>query len=248
MKNRFYWLLPLMVLGGCASIPTAAPVGIAPVAKVGENVPSEDPAIWDFHALGAINGKPGLFRSAAPLRDLTKAATVDPTSAPARATAAERMQSLAARGIRTIVSFEDASSTEKEDKSAWIALEKSAAAQAGIAYVSCPLANSGTGSLQDESDAAVLTQLQAIDTQIMQRAQNGGVLLHCSAGHDRTGIVVAYLRLKYQHWTADRAIQEMRDMGHNWIKYSSNGGVSSWHEDHVRALAALLAGAAPASK
>jgi hypothetical protein len=34
----------------------------------------------------------------------------------------------------------------------------------------------------------------------------------------------------------------MRFYGHNWIKNSKNGGISSWHEDHVRAIAENLKG------
>jgi len=41
-----------------------------------------------------------------------------------------------------------------------------------------------------------------------------------------------------QHWSVDAAINEMRRLGHNWPKYSHNGGISSWHEDHLRAMVA----------
>jgi protein-tyrosine phosphatase family protein len=71
------------------------------------------------------------------------------------------------------------------------------------------------------------------------------VLFHCSAGHDRTGIVAAYMRLKYQHWPVDQAIDEMRRYGHNWPKFSHDGGTSSWHEEHLRAIDKLLSNAAP---
>jgi hypothetical protein len=72
-------------------------------------------------------------------------------------------------------------------------------------------------------------------------AKTGGVVFHCSAGHDRTGIVAAFIRIKYEHWPVDQAIDEMRRYGHNWLKFSNNGGTSSWHEDHLRAIATLLA-------
>ena len=41
---------------------------------------------------------------------------------------------------------------------------------------------------------------------------------------------------EYEHWSVDQAIDEMRRLGHNWVKYSHNGGMSSWHEDHLRAI------------
>ncbi len=60
------------------------------------------------------------------------------------------------------------------------------------------------------------------------------------AGHDRTGIVAAYIRLKYEKWPLDQAIEEMRRLGHNWVKYSANGGESSWHEGHLKAISEML--------
>jgi protein tyrosine phosphatase (PTP) superfamily phosphohydrolase (DUF442 family) len=235
LQRRSHLLLALLLLSACAS----APHSPLDLNSVGEKAPSEDPAILDFHSVGTFQNAT-LFRSAAPLRDLVKKGALDPDSPEARAVASDRMASLRARGIRTIISFEHADPTESEDKTAWIALEKSAAAQAGLNYVSCPLVNSGPKSLEDMSDQDALTALASVDREIARDASAGAILIHCSAGHDRTGIVVAYLRLKYDHWTPDRAIAEMRYFGHNWPKYSHNGGASSWHEDHVRAIASLL--------
>ena len=45
---------------------------------------------------------------------------------------------------------------------------------------------------------------------------------------------------QYEHWPVDQAIDEMRRYGHNWPKFSHNGGVSSWQEDHLRAIAKLI--------
>jgi hypothetical protein len=90
------------------------------------------------------------------------------------------------------------------------------------------------------TDQQVMDWADAITAEIFKDADNGGVVFHCSAGHDRTGIIAAYIRLKYQHWPIDQAIDEMRRLGHNWVKFSRNGGVSSWHEDHLRAIAVLL--------
>jgi protein tyrosine phosphatase (PTP) superfamily phosphohydrolase (DUF442 family) len=235
LRRHLSWLVLLVGSAACSLIPSPS----IDLNAVGEKATSEDPAIGDFHALGVINGYDRLFRSAAPLRDLIKNASLRPDSEEARAIAADRMASLRSRGIRTIIAFETADSAEAEDKAAWIALERAAAQQAGLSYLSCPLANSGPDSLETMSDQEVLAALVALDRVIFQNAAKGGVLIHCSAGHDRTGIVVAFLRLKYDHWTADRAIEEMRFFGHNWPKYSHNGGTSSWHEDHIRALAAL---------
>jgi hypothetical protein len=82
--------------------------------------------------------------------------------------------------------------------------------------------------------------MNRIAQEILDDSKMGGVAYHCSAGHDRTGIVSAFIRMKYQHWSVEEAIAEMRRLGHNWPKYSANGGESSWHEDHLRAIAAKL--------
>jgi hypothetical protein len=225
--RRLLPLLPVLVLSACTLSSPA----------VGERIPSEDPVILNFHALGLINGH-SLFRSASPLRDLIKKNTLAPGSPEARAAAADRMASLRARGIRTIVALDYPDPSEADDRAAWIALEESAAQQAGINYVSSPLVNSGPDSLETMSDQQVLHALSAVDRLLFQNP--AGILIHCSAGHDRTGIVIAFLRLKYDHWSADRAIEEMRFFGHNWPKYSHNAGASSWHEEHLRAIAVLL--------
>ena len=209
--------------------------------QVGEKVPSEDVIIKDLHSLGLIEGHANIFRSASPVRDL-----VDDSgelSPDASSDAKKRMQHLYDLGIRTVISFENPNQTESngEDGKAKatkskIALEKAAAEQAGLKFVSHPITNSGKNSLEDMSDADVCKLLDPISQEILDRAGEGGVLFHCSAGHDRTGIMAAYMRLKYQHWPVDQAIDEMRRFGHNWPKFSANGGSSSWHEEHLKTI------------
>jgi protein tyrosine/serine phosphatase len=145
-------------------------------------------------------------------------------------------------GIRTVISFQNPASNEEnaQEINRAISLEKSAATQAGLTYVPYPMANSGPNSLENMSDAAVLQWLQSVADEIFKDSTTGGVAFHCTAGHDRAGIVAAYLRLKYEHWPVQQAIDEMRRYGHNWPKFSNNGGVSSWHEDHLRAIAKML--------
>ena len=145
-------------------------------------------------------------------------------------------------GIRTIVSLESGDASDEKGAAAkvaqgrWVALEKASAAEAGIAFVSLPLSNAGPNSLETLSDGEVLKLLDQAAGEILRDARTGGVLFHCAAGHDRTGIVAGYLRIKYQHWPVEQAIEEMRRLGHNWVKYSDNGGTESWHEAHSATL------------
>ena len=210
----------------------------APVAV--ELVPSEDLQIKDFHSLGLIDGEVDIFRCSSPVRDL-------PTPDEAR----ERFQHLYSLGIRTVITLEDPNQpdeqkgnsidqTRLEQAKERYALEQQAAAQTGITLVNHPMNNAGPNSFQTMTDAQVKDWLDTVTQDVLQRAKTGGVVFHCSAGHDRTGMVAAYIRIKYEHWSVDQAIDEMRRDGHNWRKFSNNGGISSWHEDHLRAIAKML--------
>jgi protein tyrosine/serine phosphatase len=155
------------------------------------------------------------------------------------------MKRLRDLGIRTIVDLEEPdpasiksnSPADVKAKLQWLSLERDAAAKCGIIVIYHPLENKGENSLETSSDAEAKKRLDSVCEQIFARLEDGGVLFHCAAGHDRTGITAAYIRMKYQHWSVDEAIDEMRRLGHNWPKYSKNGGVSSWDEDHLRAIA-----------
>ncbi len=225
--------------------PTTAPT--TPHSLVGERIPSEDPAIKDFHSLGVINGQANLFRSASPVRDIVKKGAA-PVDAAAIAEADARMKRLASLGIRTIIDLETPdpasiktnSASQVAAKLQWLSLERDAAARAGITLLYHPIENKGENSIKTMSDADVQKLLDNVTDDIFSHAKSGGVLFHCSAGHDRTGITTAYIRIKYQHWPVDEAIAEMRRLGHNWPKYSNNGGLSSWDEDHLRAIAQTL--------
>ena len=207
------------------------------VAAVGERVPSEDPQIKDFHSLGLIDGRVDIFRCSSPVHDLH---TIED--------AVQKDQHLHDLGIRTVVSLEDPGVADDHGDTAKLKqtkqrfeLETEAAAQTGIKFINYPMNNSGPNSFETMTDEQVRDWLEMVSGDILRRAKAGGVVFHCSAGHDRTGMVAAYIRIKYEHWPVDQAIDEMRRYGHNWKKYSKNGGVSSWQEDHLRAIARMLA-------
>jgi protein-tyrosine phosphatase len=218
--------------------------------SVGERVPSEDSILKDFHSLGLLDGRVDIFRCASPVRDLgTLTATTRQCEAQISAAKA-RIGRLHYLGIRTIVCLEDPENSETDNDAAGLAkakqlkarltIERAAAIEGGIDFIMMPMANSGPHSLENMSDVEVLNWLEQVTDEILKDAKTGGVIFHCSAGHDRTGMVAAFIRMKYEHWPVDQAIDEMRRYGHNWVKYSKNGGISSWHEDHLRAIAQML--------
>jgi hypothetical protein len=210
--------------------------------------PSEDPVIKNLHWLGPINGQTNILRCASPTMDLAEQMkTAKPTEDDLKL-ARERMQRLHNLGIRTVISFQHQTpptQTETNAERIAVALEKLAAKEVGLTYVAYPMSNKGKNSFEDMSDDAVIKLLDPISEDIFKFAQAGGVAFHCKAGKDRTGIMAGYLRLKYQHWTPDEAIAEMRRYGHSWNKFTKNGATNSWHESHLRAIAKSLNPPAP---
>jgi Tyrosine phosphatase family len=251
MQKRISWLiaccicLALMIQSHVAlAVDSTTRLATARNPAVGEKVPSEDSIVPDFHSLGLINGQLNIFRSACPVRDIAKKMSSTRPSDDQLKEAQARMQHLYDLGIRTIISFQNPSPNSNDagdrETAAGIDLERGAAEDVGIHFLLRPMSNSGPNSLQTMTDQQVLQWVDAMSVEIFADAKTGGVLFHCSAGHDRTGIVAAYLRIKYEHWNVEQAIDEMRRYGHNWLKFSADGGVSSWHEQHLRAIAALL--------
>jgi Tyrosine phosphatase family len=253
IRRRFVFHLcaGCSVAAGCFGPPLRAETPPKPAdgtlqTQVGERVPSDDPVIPDLHSLGLVCGHTNIFRSACPVRDLAKTPTSELSNAEKLSAAQSRMRRLRSLGIETIISFEDPQKSEPEDipypshqtdvKRPAVALEQEAAEIEGIRFVSRPIINAGPDSLEDMSDEEVRKLLDSTSRAIFDAADQGGVLFHCSAGHDRAGIVTAYIRIKYQHWPVDEAIAEMRRYGHNWPKFSRDGGHSSWHEEHLRAI------------
>jgi protein-tyrosine phosphatase len=220
--------------------------------EVGEKVPSDDPVIQNFHAIGLVDGHTNIFRSACPVRDLADTPASVMNDDEKLAETEVRLKRLYAMGIRTIISFEDPHKIDPEDIPfpsgrehptirASVNMEQPIAAKVGIRYLSRPIINGGPHSLEDMSSDEVEELLDARAQEVLAAAADGGVLYHCSAGHDRAGIVTAYIRLKYQHWPVEEAIAELRRYGHNWPKYSHPGEPASWHETHLRAIAQKLA-------
>ncbi len=227
----------------------AATTAPAAAAHAGERVPSEDTVVKDLHSLGLIDGRVNVFRCACPVRDLGKAVEGGERTWPLDE-AVVRMKHLHDLGITTVIDLEDPAQVEGKIKvvdsatgqliKPSFALERAAAEKAGIRLLSRPLRNSGKNSLEELSDEAALKLIEPIAGEILAAAKSGGVAFHCSAGHDRTGIVAGFIRIKYQHWPASEAIDEMRRFGHNWEKFSHPGGQCSWHEEHLRGFENII--------
>lgn len=220
--------------------------GEAPANVALPKASSEDRLVPNYHSLGEIAGRTNIVRCANPVGEIADRLNgLDPTDAD-RQQAKARMQHLYDSGVRTVVTLqrqEPPTDTWKNPEYPAVALEMAAAKEAGLTYVAYSMGNRGKDplSLQYMPDDTVFKLMESITDDIVKRSETGGVAFHCKSGKDRTGLVAAYLRVKYQHWTADDAILEMRQNGHVWQKFLKPGNSYSWHENHLRAVAAMLA-------
>jgi protein tyrosine/serine phosphatase len=84
-----------------------------------------------------------------------------------------------------------------------ISVENQTAESLGLKFVSIPLSP-----FKRPSDTDILRFLD-----IVNRKDDQPVFVHCQHGRDRTGCMVAIYREVHDHWTPDRAYQEMLNRG-----------------------------------
>jgi protein tyrosine/serine phosphatase len=77
----------------------------------------------------------------------------------------------------------------------------------GIEFHYIPMPEDGTGRAEQFAEAV----------DILRSANHHPVLVHCQAGVARTGAVVALYRIWEQHWTFDRAVDELASFERNGI-------------------------------
>jgi hypothetical protein len=232
----------------CSESATPVVTNAAPKKNFSSKTPSEDAVIKNLHWMGLINGQTNIFRCACPVMDVAEQMKIAKPTEEDLKLARERMQHLRDLGVRTVISFQHQDPPKENETNVEhiaVALEQIAAKEVGLAYVAYPMSNKGKNSFEDMSDDAVIKLLDPISEDIFKFAKTGGVAFHCKSGKDRTGIMAGYLRLKYQHWTVDEAIAEMRSYGHAWNKFAKDAATNSWHENHLRAIAKILNPPAP---
>lgn len=126
------------------------------------------------------------------------------------------LQTLNNRGILSIISLETGfgafwdklSGHGFDEKSTWIHSFHGG-------FISMPLSNFLPPSTAETRD--ILNALAAA-------RMTGPVFIHCYAGVDRTGFIVAAFRALYEHWSPEKAWQEALDKGlHNRYKWWRGG-------------------------
>jgi protein tyrosine/serine phosphatase len=148
-----------------------------------------------FLALGAATSAPA---GESPYPELPNFHQVDPQLFRGAQPAAGGIARLKSLGVRTIVNLRH----EPERVQA----ERQEAVEAGLRYFSVPM--HGLSGPTHEQVREVLKLLDEPD--------NWPVFVHCKAGADRTGVIVACQRIARAGWTAEQAIREA--MGHGMMK------------------------------
>jgi protein tyrosine/serine phosphatase len=140
--------------------------------------------------------------------------------------------SLAAFGIRIDVDLQGGDDYpiidwyEKGEGPAAIKNEQSDARSVGIVFLNYPLS-----SLHDPNKA----QIHDIDQvlQMMHDPARRPIFVHCRHGVDRTGLIVALYRIRFEGWTQDQAWEEWVSLGHKRI----NQGVTHDLDEYFNLMA-----------
>lgn len=115
-------------------------------------------------------------------------------------------------GLKTIL---DLRSEPKE-----LEWESKKAQKLGIGFINIPME---TG--QEQS----VTKIKAI-LDIITDKNRQPIFVHCHAGKDRTGLIFAAYRLKYDHWGIEDAYKEWLAYGFNENYYNLNKSLRKWQD------------------
>lgn len=83
--------------------------------------------------------------------------------------------------------------------------EKEAAEKLGMIFINIPM-----NSVQEQSIEIIEQCLKIISDK-----SNQPIYVHCQAGRDRTGLILAAYRIKYDRWSLDDALKEMFFYGYD---------------------------------
>jgi protein-tyrosine phosphatase len=98
-------------------------------------------------------------------------------------------------GVNTVINLRGTSDRTRA--------EEAAARAVGMNYFNVALPNWGRP--QDDRIARIMELINA--------PESGRVFIHCKAGVDRTGLIVAIYRMTHDGWSSDRALAEAEHLG-----------------------------------
>lgn len=155
----------------------------------------------------------------------------------ARLTSVEAVQYLKSIGVKNIINLQggDLESSlgkiipwaEPGERAEVIAQEKSSTLAAGMGFYHNPL-NSLDPITNDENKAIDET------LEFMHDKTNQPVFIHCEHGADRTGLLVALYRVKYEKMDVEAARREWIRNGHNKIHQIFTGDLDDYYYEKVK--------------
>jgi len=155
----------------------------------------------------------------------------------ARLTSTDALQYLKSIGIKNIINLQGGDLNSRYAKIIpWaepgempevIAGEREAATTSGIGYLHSPL-NSLEPVTIDE-DKAINEVLE-----FMHDKNNQPVFIHCEHGADRTGLLVALYRVKYEKVDVETAREEWIRNGHNRLHQIFTGDLDEYYYEKVK--------------
>jgi len=120
------------------------------------------------------------------------------------------IKKLADLGIKTIVNLRGESDETKA--------EESEAKSLGMQFFNIPMSSAGRPTEE---------QVKRI-FEIVESKENGPVFIHCRRGSDRTGVIVAIFRIKFDGWTDDQALAEAKRYGMGFIQFAKRDYIKDY--------------------
>lgn len=149
------------------------------------------------------------------------------------------MQTLSNLGIKSILNIQggDMNSSlwkliswnEPGEKPEYIAAEKAVATQLNIGFKNIPL---------NSLDPVTVDEDKRIDQAIefLHNPNNQPVYIHCEHGKDRTGLVVALYKIKYEGMSVEAAYNEWVQLGHDKKARIFTGDLDVYFAEKVKEL------------
>jgi protein tyrosine phosphatase (PTP) superfamily phosphohydrolase (DUF442 family) len=124
----------------------------------------------------------------------------------------EGFKNLAKLGIKTVIDLQQTGDDRARDEAKWVKA-------AGMEYISIPMKG-----MERPKDADVAKALA-----LLEDPTTGPIFVHCHAGADRTGGVIACYRIEHDGWTNKRAFAEAKKMGTTWIHFAIHDYIKDFH-------------------
>ena len=124
-------------------------------------------------------------------------------------------------GLTTLKEYFDIKTLlDLRDGKSIVEWEKRTAEQLGINFISIPM---------DAGKEQSVEKIEQILNIITDKSRQP-IYVHCHAGKDRTGLIFAAYRIKYDHWGIEDAYKEMLGYGFDEAYYQVNRSLRKWYD------------------